>query len=123
MAKQEQTDFEFDLAFESKRVKLTENGKEKYYTIREMNGEGRDTFLTKMGTRIKFDEKGKPIGMQNFEGHQADLLIRCMYDEDDKLVTKALVQSWPAKVQQKLFDVAEKLNALTEGAEKEAKND
>lgn len=117
------------LRFSLKRAEIpvileTEDGTEKEYTLREMLGKDRDSYLNKMGSKLKMDSKGRVVGIKNYDGHMAILLIRCLFDEEDKLVTIDDVQKFPTKTQSDLFKAAQELNALNlEEEDEDSKND
>ena len=94
----------------------------KTYTLREVSGKQRDLFLNDMSKRVDF-AKGEAQSISNFEGLQAGLLALCLYDENNKLVTKDVIQGYPSSVISSLFAEAQKLSGLDADAENEAKND
>ena len=112
-------------------LKLTEvpvtlergDGTEVKYVLRELSGKGRDRYLSRMSNRLKYNNAGKPVGMKSFDGLQASLLILCLYNEDDALVTEEELQVWPASAQDALFQKAQEISALNTEGEEEAKND
>ena len=91
-------------------------------TLRELTGTERDKYLSSMSSRMKYDAKGKPIGIKSFDGLQAALLERTLYDSDDNLVEKAVIQEYPSSTLQALYEASQKLSALDEKAEDDAKN-
>lgn len=92
----------------------------KDYELRELNGKQRDAYLTKNNARMRFI-KGKPAGLTSFDGVQTDLLVECLFDvETNKAVPVAVIQTWPASIQDALFEAARKLSKL--GKEAEAKD-
>jgi len=88
-------------------------GEAKTYELREMSSLMRDQFLDKLSARTRMDAQGRPIGIQKFEGLQADLLSRCLF-HDGKLVTSQDIQSWPSSVVSKLYAKAQEVNHLSE---------
>ena len=95
----------------------------KTYTLRELTGEERDTYLTGVFKRMKFSPAGKSTGLSSFEGLQAMLLTLCLRDDAGELAKKADIQAYPASTQNQLFELAQKMNGLDVVAEEEAKND
>lgn len=96
------------------------------YTLKELDGVMRDAYLTDMASRMGQDKQGRPTGLKNFNGLQAALLGRCLYNSEDKLVDKNTINRWPASVVAGLFEQAQELSALgKEPGEEEAaaKND
>jgi hypothetical protein len=96
------------------------DGKETYYEIREMMAAARDKYLDQLGDRMKVDGAGKMSGIRKFDGLQASLLCQCLFDAENHLVPKDVIQKWPAGVVSGLFDEAQKLNKLTTTKEEEA---
>lgn len=105
-------------------VELTdEQGVASQFTLKEFTGTERDKYLTAMSSRMKYNDKGKPIGITSFDGLQSALLERTLYDEGGNLVRKDVIQAFPASTQQALYEASQKLSALDEKATDEAKND
>ena len=105
---------QFDLTVQSFPVVLKNgDGEAKAYELREMTSKARDQFLDTLTARTRLDSAGKPVGLNKFEGLQSDLLCRCMYHEN-KLVTSAEIQNWPASVVSLLYKKAQEINHLNE---------
>lgn len=102
---------------ELKVVLETPEGVDKTYTLREMSGKDRDIYLTKMGDKFRYNSQGQVAGVKTFDGMHSILLERCLYDENDKLVSMSDLQNFPSRVLSKLFAVAQKINALTQKLE------
>lgn len=81
--------------------------------IREMTAAARDSYLDRLGERVRLDAAGRPAGLKKFEGMQADLLTLCLWKNDTQ-VDKKEIQGWPANVTQALFETAQKINHLGE---------
>jgi protocatechuate 3,4-dioxygenase beta subunit len=93
------------------------------YTLTELNGKQRDTYLQNLGLRLGSTKGSDKQTVKNFDGLQASLLTLCLTDTEGKPVTKALVQEWPAKVVSALFDAARELSGLGDDEEEEEGND
>jgi hypothetical protein len=116
---------------------LSSGGQKTEYFLREMTGQQRDDYLTAlnkmMGGQAAAGGKVTVSKIQSFDGIEAELLCRVIFDgpmgkKESKAVKKAVIQSWPAPVQHKLFLKAQKLTGLgddkqDEKDEEEAKND
>jgi hypothetical protein len=89
-----------------------EDGKEIHYELREMMSSARDKYLDQLGDRMKVNSAGQFAGIRKFDGLQASLLANCLYDSEGLLVSKDVIQRWPAGVVSGLFDEAQKLNKL-----------
>ncbi len=112
------------LARRERRVTVEdEQGIAKTYAVREMMGNSRDQWLNGMAKRMKLDKNGAPVGVAEFGGLQASLIARCLYDDQGKLVTEAVIAQWPASAQKALFEVCQDLSGLTDKTKEElAKN-
>lgn len=102
---------------ELKVVLETPEGVDKTYTLREMTGKERDNYLTKMGDKFRYNSQGQVAGVKTFDGMHSILLERCLYDENDKLVSLAELQNFPSRVLNELFAAAQKINALNQKME------
>ena len=94
----------------------------KNYKLVELSGETQGSYLNSVGDRVKVTD-GKITGMRDYKGIQADLLCLCLYDSEDVLVPKKVIQSFPASVLAKLYEAAQELNGLDDEADVSAKND
>ena len=98
------------------------DGIAKDFVLRELTGKGRDEYLNSMAKKMKFGPDGTPKGIQSFDGLQASLLSKCLYDEENNLVPIADIQAYPATAQAALFRKAQELSALNDEGEAETKN-
>ena len=117
---------EMKLTLKLKEVEVTledQEGNEKIYFLRELSGKARDEYLTSMTGRMKYDLKGNPIGLKNFDGLQSCLLKRSLYDESGNLVDEKTIQTFPSTAQNALFKKAQELSALDEASVAAAKNE
>lgn len=95
-----------------------------YYLI-ELDGKGRDAYLTNISGRLVSGKEGSQT-VKNFDGLQSALLSRVLFVQDGdkrKPVPDETIQAWPARVQTALFDKARDMNGLNEDAEEQAGND
>jgi hypothetical protein len=90
------------------------------------DGVQKGKYLNKMGSRIVLGEGGKVESFKDYSGLETTLLAVCLYDENNVLVKDSVMQTWPATVLGKLFDLAQELSGLNEESKKkmeaEAKN-
>jgi hypothetical protein len=114
------------------------DGKTTIYVLRELTGEQRDKYLNGTLARAKTDAEGKVAGVRDLTGYQAALLCLAMRRVeggevvDGKLVKgtvletefpdPGMVQSWPSRVQSKLFKRAQKMSGINEEEKPAAKN-
>jgi hypothetical protein len=103
----------FSLARKSETFELeTADGTVLEYSIKEMTGGQRDAYFNQVGDKTKTAADGSVVGMKNFDGLYSSLLSKTVYDNTDKLVPEATLQTWPSTVQEALFKVAQALNGL-----------
>jgi len=93
------------------------------YTLRELSGKERDNYLTKMSSKMKFDAKGNPSGLKDYQGLHAMLLNLVLRDPHDTIISVKDLQEFPARVQNALFEKAQEMNGLGDLGEAEAKNE
>jgi len=98
-------------------------GDEQKYTLKELTGAGRNSYLDQMADRSRLDKSGKVVGIKSFDGFQADLLTRSMVDSDGNAVTTELIETLPASTQTVLFEKAQELSGLDNKDEDDVKND
>lgn len=117
------TKLEFHLVLNTVPVTLHIDGNPHSYELREMSAAVRDRYLDKMGTRVRMDETGKPVGVSRFDGMQAELLSLCLWDnEQSALVSHETLQGWPASVVSALYAEAQEMHKLPRADEAEVKN-
>lgn len=118
-----------DLGLREEEVQLRDpkSGRTTTYVLVELDGTQRDAYLNAVAARMKTDATGKPAGVKNFTGLQADLLSRSLYtteaDGSRKQVDVKTIQAWPARVQAALHKKAKALSALDDEADEKAGND
>ncbi len=84
------------------------------YTLRELSGSERDIHLTDLVQRSIPDASGKPTGnIRTVKGMQSNLLTLCLIDEKGKNVLPNIIDSWPSRVVQALYERAQDLSGLT----------
>lgn len=116
-------EFTLERAFIPVRIKNPTTDRVTEYKLQELDGTERDKYLNVLGSRMKVTGKGIPAGVKDFKDLQADLVSRSLVDADGTQVPVAMIQRWPVSIQTKLFKMAQKLSALEEESEKDAKND
>jgi hypothetical protein len=115
----------FSLALKEIPVKLvTKEGVQKVFTLVELDGSQRDSFMQDMADRIEF-QAGKVSKITNFEGMQSNLLAMCLYDDKKQLIPIEELNKFPAGVLTELFKTAQKISGLelTEEEMKRLKNE
>jgi len=117
-------ELKFNLKLEEAPVEITDvNGTNHTYKLRALNGAERDSFLNIMSGRMKYNDLGKMQGLKDYTDLHASLLSRCLYTDEEKLVTISELRLFPATVLAGLFDAAQELSGLDKEAKKAAKND
>lgn len=94
------------------------------FVLKEMNGKARDAYGKFVMSKTRYDAQGKPCGMSDVTDLHAELLSRTLYREGSSApVDKTWANTLPAKTQSGLFKLAQKLSALDDNAEADAKKD
>lgn len=99
-----------------------ENGVVQTMTLVEMTGIEKGKYLNSMGTRTKYDQNGKPVGVRDFTGLEASLISKCLYSEDGKSVPEEKINRWPVSAQDALMKACLKMNAMDEASREKEKN-
>lgn len=118
--------FDFDLVLTRIPINLKDKeGKVHKYYLEELNGVARDAHLDDLGDRMKYDRPDGKARMSTMKEMMTNLLSACVYKVveggDDTLVPVEVLQQWPARITQELYDTANDISALTEKAEKNLK--
>lgn len=112
----------FSLRRKQEEIEIEDlDGQASTYYLRELSGAARDKYLNRMKDRMKFDDKGKPCGIKSFDGLQSSLLQETLYDSENKLVERKVLDQFPASVLDALYTKSQELSALDE--KEEIKND
>lgn len=97
------------------------------YVLIELDGFGRDKYLTNVAGRVRLDKGGNATGLKNFDGMEAGLVALCLKKvEGDhrRPVEEKVIQSWPGRVVTALFNAARDLSGLDKGEkQKEVEED
>ena len=110
---------EFSTILQSTPVKL--DGVD--FLLSELTGKERDAYLTKNSERLETDDAGKVTKIRTFDGHQGELISFALKTKSGDAVPLAVIQAWPASVQEGLYDAASELSQLGSYRAKKAKND
>lgn len=94
-------------------VLMSEDGQEMNCELREMSASKRDTYLQGLSGRVSLDANGKPTGVSNFNGLQAELISSCLFREN-KLVPAEEIQEWPSSTVSDIYKLAQRINHLAE---------
>lgn len=116
----------FSLKLKKERVAIEdEDGKTLNYDVCEMSGSLLEGYLDDNKNRVDVeivDGKVKVRKINSYKGLFASLLSRSMRDESGSLVPVEKINAMPYPVQRSLFEIAQKVNGLSESSEDEAKN-
>ena len=107
-------------------VELEDEGKvSTKYTLKEMMSDEKDAYLQWQNGKIKTDRDGNPIGVTDFKRFQANLVARCLFENNtgQRVTEEEIGTKFPTSVVQALFEACQKLNALTKEGAEEAKKD
>lgn len=92
----------------------TERGQE-VWTLRQLDGLGRDAYVALLDSKVEKDVDGKPTRVLDQSGIQSGLLCQCLCKPDGSLATKDEVDRFPADAQVVLFLAAKQLSGLIPG--------
>lgn len=117
---------EFNLALLEKPVTLIQkDGTKKVYILTELPGYELEAYMEenkdRMNTIVK-DGKVEVLGVKSYKGMFASLLKRALLDENRKPVSVDEIKAFPGRVQQALYNEAQKLSALTPDTSEPAGN-
>ncbi len=123
MEEEEEEVLEISLDRLEKPVRIKDKGGTPVtYTMCEMDGAGRSAYMNFVSGRMKIvgqDAQGKPISkVKDFAGLQANLISRCLVDQNGERVSEATIEAWPSTAQNLLFKMAQEMNGLGEEKEK-----
>lgn len=115
----------FDLKLKEVPVSITDvGGREHAYVLRELTGLQRQIYNDSLDIDMTLVD-GKPqikTGEEFKIPSDIDLLAMCLYDENDKAVSRDVLGKYPTTVLTALHKVAFSLSGLDKKAEDEAKN-
>ena len=86
------------------------------YKLTTLSAKDATSFQNERANAIKFGPDGSPSSFKNPADLGWKLLIRCMKDSDDKLVTRQFVDNLPSPVLTKLFQAALELNEMRDAS-------
>lgn len=117
------TTITIELEFKEEAVTIKDkSGNTTEFKIREMSGALRDKWMNTMGSRLKSDANGKPIGMRDFTGIQSSLIALCLFDSAGNSIPENTIAAWPASAQKALFEICQKINGMDEASAEAEKN-
>lgn len=112
-----------DLTLVEEKVMLKDRtGKEALFIIRELDGDQRDGFTNLLTSRTRYVD-GKPHGLKDSSGIYARMIHMALWDDKGQKVPEAMINKWPARVQEALVKKIVAISGLTALSEKLAKND
>lgn len=85
-----------------------------HYTLREANGKTATEHRNAIMSSTIFGPDGKVTGIKDLASVEARFIASCLWDEKGKNPSVTLVQSWPARVQKKLYESAKDLSDFSE---------
>lgn len=116
----------FDLKLKEVPVSITTlDGQKKSYTLRELTGLQREEYNKDFDINMTLVD-GKPqiqTGEKFKLPSEIDILVMCLYDNDNKVVSRDVLEKYPSTVVTSLHKTALELSGLDKDAEAKAKND
>jgi hypothetical protein len=83
------------------------------YTLRELDGLGRDAYLSEMLKRVVIKEDGKIDPPRDVSGLSILLLSLTLHDPDGKPVPAEVIGKWPSPTVEALHQASQKLSVLS----------
>jgi hypothetical protein len=112
----------FDATLQEEAVFIKIGGIPTKYILREMLGDDMEAYLEDNRARVDYsivDGKMDVRGVKSYKGLFSSLLKRCMFDIQGAKVDPKIIDALPQRIQQPLFEKAQKLNAFTEKSQDE----
>lgn len=112
-----------------KKIPVTlenEDGSKTSYFVCELPGPDSEEYMDSSKDRFDFgvSEEGKIKieGIKTFKGTYESLLVLSMQTADGGKVSVEEIRKWSSTVQKGLFELAQKVNGMTDEAKEEIKN-
>ena len=113
---------EFDATLREEFIVIKLKGTPTKFSIREMAGDDMESYLEENRARVEYEIKDGKMdvkGVKSYKGIFSSLLKRCLFDASGVKVDPTIIDELPQRIQQPLFDKAQKLNAFTEQSQDE----
>lgn len=91
----------------------------KKYLLTELNGVERDQYQQDLGTRTIF-EKGAVAGIKRYDAMKAFLVHLSLRDEKGSRVPVEVINGWPARISEALYNKASEISGLDKAAKEAA---
>lgn len=108
-------DLDYSIVRRSAVVHLRDETGRRTYTLRELDGHGRDAHFARLKDVRETRPDGKII-ITSMLRLQASLVAASLYDDQGKLVPEETIAKWPARVLEKLAAQCDEINVLDEAA-------
>jgi hypothetical protein len=106
------SDLDFS-AIQIREVPVTGPNGEKY-VLRESTGKVTTDHRNAIMASTQFGPNGKVVGLKDLASVEAKFVAGCMWDSKGRNPPVTLIQSWPARVQQALYEKAKELSDMDE---------
>lgn len=106
----------FSLKRKTEKITLQTDSGDVVYTLKEMSAAVRDDYLQKLSKRVTNDADGKPTGVSDFAGMQAELIQSCITKKDGGAVAKDDIQEWPSSAVTGVYNLCQEMNGLSQAA-------
>jgi hypothetical protein len=107
-----ESELKFSLKRKERPVVLELDGVETPYSLKELDGVGREAYFEYMDEQSVRDEQGKTSGFKSGTNLRIKLVSLCLYSADGSPVSVAVVGSFPGTVLKELDKVASELNGF-----------
>lgn len=87
----------------------------KSYILKEATGKAANAYRNRALESTEF-QNGRPVSVKGLASLESFLISMCLFDEKNKPVPQSVIESWPARVQKKLFEKVKEISDLGEQA-------
>jgi hypothetical protein len=99
------------------------NGVIHKFTIRELDGPGREAYMTFMSNTVDLSKKGAARGVKSLKGMHAYLISRCLFDAQNVPVTEIVMKGWPGSVIASLYEDCKRVSGIDQDDEDSEKKE
>ncbi len=111
-----------ELKFDLSVIEIPVNIENKKYILREASGAAACSYRNAMIECTQLGPDGKPTKLKGIANVEPLLVSLCLFDDKNKRVPVATIQSWPSRIQKTLFDKAKEISELGEEEEEDIKS-
>lgn len=87
------------------------------YTLRELDGPGREAYMTFMANTVDLTKKGAARGVKSLKGMHTFLISKCLFDSMNVPITSVVMDQWPGSVLAGLFEDCKRISGIDQDDE------